>query len=62
MDVARFHRLAATVATQQSRAGQLGGVAIGGRLQTVICDRQGARFIAKADLHALAAAFNEPQP
>lgn len=55
-DLPRLHRLAATIATRQSRAGQLGGVAVGGRLQTVQVDRAGgARIVAEADLDALAA-------
>jgi len=54
-DLPRLHRLAATVATRQSRAGQL-GIAVGGRLQTVHADRTGARIVAEVDLDELAAA------
>jgi hypothetical protein len=59
VDVPRLHRLAAIVATRQSKAGQLGGCAIGGMMQTVKVTRDGAKLVQDADLDEL---VNAPTP
>jgi hypothetical protein len=56
VDVVRLHRLAAMIATRQSKAGQLGGCGIGGMMQTVKVTRDGAELVQSLNLDELVSA------